>query len=53
MNAATVIMNKKQTSYFVLAAILRFLLMYSDYQQNITDRVEVSTALNAWKRSKP
>ena len=41
-----------QIIYFGLAGALRLLLMNSDYQNVIADRVEVSTALNSWKRSK-
>lgn len=37
-------------SNFILAGIIRFLLMNSEYQKIISDRVEVSTALNSWKR---
>ncbi|XP_014214639.1 phosphatidylinositol glycan anchor biosynthesis class U protein [Copidosoma floridanum] len=36
--------------YFFLAGVVRLLLMNSDYQNVIADRVEVSTALNSWKR---
>uniref|UniRef100_A0ABD2WT20 Phosphatidylinositol glycan anchor biosynthesis class U protein n=1 Tax=Trichogramma kaykai TaxID=54128 RepID=A0ABD2WT20_9HYME len=39
-----------QVVYFALAGVLRLLLMNSDYQSVIADRVEVSTALNSWKR---
>ncbi|XP_015607675.1 phosphatidylinositol glycan anchor biosynthesis class U protein isoform X2 [Cephus cinctus] len=41
---------KKQLSCFALAGAIRLLLMTSDYQTLITDRVEVSTALNSWKK---
>lgn len=41
-----------QVVYFALAGALRLLLMNSDYQSVIADRVEVSTSLNSWKRSK-
>lgn len=43
---------KNHIVYYALAGILRLLLMHSDYQNVIADRVEVSTALNSWKRSK-
>ncbi|XP_017794815.1 PREDICTED: phosphatidylinositol glycan anchor biosynthesis class U protein [Habropoda laboriosa] len=43
-------MTKQWLSNFVLAGTIRFLLMNSGYQKIITDRVEVSTALNSWKR---
>ncbi|XP_043483224.1 phosphatidylinositol glycan anchor biosynthesis class U protein [Leptopilina heterotoma] len=36
--------------YYTLAGVLRFLLMKSRYQEIISDRVEVSTSLNSWKR---
>lgn len=34
----------------ILAVAIRFLLMNSEYQEVISERVEVSTALNSWKR---
>lgn len=41
----------KQLVYnFLLAGAIRLLLMNSEYQQLISERVEVSTTLNAWKR---
>ena len=40
-----------QFIYFLLAGTLRLLLMNSDYQSIIANRVEISTALNSWKRS--
>lgn len=43
-------MTMKQLSCFALAGALRLLLMNSEYQKIISDRVEVSTALNSWKR---
>ncbi|XP_053994762.1 phosphatidylinositol glycan anchor biosynthesis class U protein [Hylaeus volcanicus] len=43
-------MSKQWLSNFVLAGTIRFLLMNSGYQKVISDRVEVSTALNSWKR---
>lgn len=43
-------MKIKWLSNFILAGIIRFLLMNSEYQKIISDRVEVSTALNSWKR---
>ncbi|OXU23368.1 hypothetical protein TSAR_012475 [Trichomalopsis sarcophagae] len=43
-------MMDNQIVYFGLAGALRLLLMNSDYQSVIADRVEVSTALNSWKR---
>ncbi|CAK9815747.1 Phosphatidylinositol glycan anchor biosynthesis class U protein [Anthophora quadrimaculata] len=43
-------MKKQWLSNFLLAGTIRFLLMNSGYQRIITDRVEVSTALNSWKR---
>lgn len=36
--------------YCALAGAIRPLLMYSEFQKIISDRVEVSTALNSWKR---
>ncbi|XP_058807125.1 phosphatidylinositol glycan anchor biosynthesis class U protein [Phymastichus coffea] len=41
---------KNHIVYYALAGVLRLLLMHSDYQNVIADRVEVSTALNSWKR---
>ena len=43
-------MWKQWLSNFALAGTIRFLLMNSEYQKVISDRVEVSTALNSWKR---
>ncbi|KZC10738.1 Phosphatidylinositol glycan anchor biosynthesis class U protein [Dufourea novaeangliae] len=43
-------MSKQWLSNFILAGTIRFLLMNSGYQKIISDRVEVSTALNSWKR---
>ncbi|XP_032664369.1 phosphatidylinositol glycan anchor biosynthesis class U protein [Odontomachus brunneus] len=43
-------MLKKWLSNFALAATIRWLLMNSEYQKIISNRVEVSTALNSWKR---
>lgn len=43
-------MMKQCLSNFLLAGTIRFLLMNSGYQKIISDRVEVSTALNSWKR---
>ncbi|KAG7205186.1 hypothetical protein KM043_018275 [Ampulex compressa] len=43
-------MSKNWFSNFILAGIIRLLLMNSEYQRIISDRVEVSTALNSWKR---
>ncbi|XP_076618731.1 phosphatidylinositol glycan anchor biosynthesis class U [Colletes latitarsis] len=43
-------MWKQWLSNFILAGTIRFLLMNSGYQKVISDRVEVSTALNSWKR---
>ncbi|XP_076754199.1 phosphatidylinositol glycan anchor biosynthesis class U [Xylocopa sonorina] len=43
-------MTKQWLSNFILAGTIRFLLMISEYQKVISDRVEVSTALNSWKR---
>lgn len=37
-------------SNFALAGTIRLLLMNSEYQRIISNRVEVSTALNSWKR---
>ncbi|XP_051173018.1 phosphatidylinositol glycan anchor biosynthesis class U protein [Leptopilina boulardi] len=36
--------------YYTLAGVIRFLLMKPRYQEIISDRVEVSTSLNSWKR---
>lgn len=43
-------MKKQWLSNFILAGTIRFLLMNSEYQKVISDRVEISTALNSWKR---
>ncbi|KAK2583792.1 hypothetical protein KPH14_009693 [Odynerus spinipes] len=43
-------MLKKWLSNIILAVAVRFLLMNSEYQKVISERVEVSTALNSWKR---
>ncbi|XP_011138085.1 phosphatidylinositol glycan anchor biosynthesis class U protein [Harpegnathos saltator] len=43
-------MSRKWLSNFALAATIRWLLMNSGYQKIISNRVEVSTALNSWKR---
>lgn len=43
-------MSIQWLSNYVLAGTIRFLLMNSEYQKVISDRVEVSTALNSWKR---
>lgn len=43
-------MSTKWLSNFALAGIIRLLLMNSGYQKIISNRVEVSTALNSWKR---
>lgn len=43
-------MKKQWLSNFVLAGTIRFLLMNSEYQKVISNRVEISTALNSWKR---
>ncbi|XP_060832375.1 phosphatidylinositol glycan anchor biosynthesis class U protein [Bombus pascuorum] len=43
-------MRKQWLSNFILAGTIRFLLMNSEYQKVISDRVEISTALNSWKR---
>lgn len=40
----------KRLSYCLLAGAIRFFLMNSEFQKIISDRVEVSTALNSWKR---
>lgn len=42
----------KRLSYCILAGAIRFILMNSEFQKIISDRVEVSTALNSWKRGK-
>lgn len=42
--------KKKWLSNFALAATIRWLLINSGYQKIISNRVEVSTALNSWKR---
>ncbi|EFN62573.1 Phosphatidylinositol glycan anchor biosynthesis class U protein [Camponotus floridanus] len=43
-------MSRKWLSNFALAGTIRLLLMNSEYQKTIGNRVEVSTALNSWKR---
>ncbi|XP_076234830.1 phosphatidylinositol glycan anchor biosynthesis class U [Calliopsis andreniformis] len=43
-------MSIQWLSNYILAGTIRFLLMNSEYQKVISDRVEVSTALNSWKR---
>ncbi|KAG5322551.1 PIGU protein, partial [Pseudoatta argentina] len=43
-------MSRKWLSNFVLAGTIRLLIMNSEYQKIIGNRVEVSTALNSWKR---
>lgn len=43
-------MSSKWLSNFALAGTIRLLLMNSEYQKIIGNRVEVSTALNSWKR---
>ncbi|KAL6449328.1 hypothetical protein ACFW04_000738 [Cataglyphis niger] len=43
-------MSRKWLSNFALAGTIRLLLMNSEYQKIIGNRVEVSTALNSWKR---
>lgn len=35
---------------FVLAGVLRYWLIVSDYQHSISNRVEISTPLNSWRR---
>ncbi|XP_015119674.1 phosphatidylinositol glycan anchor biosynthesis class U protein [Diachasma alloeum] len=40
----------ERVSYCALAGAIRLLLMNSEFQKIISDRVEVSTALNSWKR---
>ncbi|KAK0088811.1 hypothetical protein PV325_010605 [Microctonus aethiopoides] len=40
----------RRVSYCALASAIRFLLMNSEFQKIISERVEVSTALNSWKR---
>lgn len=42
----------RRVSYCALASAIRFLLMNSEFQKIISERVEVSTALNSWKRGK-
>lgn len=42
-------MSKQWLKNFALAGTIRLLLMNSDCQKIISDRVEVSTALNSWK----
>lgn len=37
---------------YAVAGLIRYWLIHSDYRQIIADRVEVSTALNSWKRGK-
>lgn len=44
-------MSKQWLSNFALAGTIRLLLMNSEYQKVISDRVEISTALNSWKRA--
>ncbi|XP_044740730.1 phosphatidylinositol glycan anchor biosynthesis class U protein [Chrysoperla carnea] len=36
---------------YVIAGAIRYLLMNSDYRKIITERVEISTPLNAWERA--
>ncbi|KYM99303.1 PREDICTED: phosphatidylinositol glycan anchor biosynthesis class U protein [Cyphomyrmex costatus] len=43
-------MSRKWLSNFALAGTIRLLIMNSQYQKIIGNRVEVSTALNSWKR---
>ncbi|XP_066583205.1 phosphatidylinositol glycan anchor biosynthesis class U protein [Prorops nasuta] len=43
-------MLKKWSFNIALASAIRLLLMNSEYQNTISNRVEVSTALNSWKR---
>ncbi|KYN40404.1 Phosphatidylinositol glycan anchor biosynthesis class U protein [Trachymyrmex septentrionalis] len=43
-------MSRKWLSNFALAGTIRLLIMYSTYQRIIGNRVEVSTALNSWKK---
>ncbi|XP_008549393.1 phosphatidylinositol glycan anchor biosynthesis class U protein [Microplitis demolitor] len=40
----------KQLLYCTLAGGIRLILMNSELQKTISDRVEISTALNSWKR---
>ncbi|XP_063979814.1 phosphatidylinositol glycan anchor biosynthesis class U protein [Diachasmimorpha longicaudata] len=40
----------ERLSYCALAGAIRLLLMNSEFQKIISNRVEVSTALNSWKR---
>lgn len=42
----------KQLLYCTLAGGIRLILMNSELQKTISDRVEISTALNSWKRGK-
>lgn len=42
--------SRSKLFYCVLAAAVRPLLMNSGFQKVISERLEVSTALNSWKR---
>lgn len=37
---------------FGLAGIVRYILIISNYAETIQNRVEITTPLNSWKRSK-
>ncbi|XP_034942316.1 phosphatidylinositol glycan anchor biosynthesis class U protein [Chelonus insularis] len=43
-------LTSKQFLYIGLASGIRFLLINSELQNTISERVEISTALNSWKR---
>ncbi|XP_012276913.1 phosphatidylinositol glycan anchor biosynthesis class U protein isoform X2 [Orussus abietinus] len=43
-------MKKRIFNNLILASAIRIFLMRSNYQSIISERVEVSTALNSWKR---
>lgn len=48
-------MDKKIRSWilmYFLGAFARLWLATSEYQKIISDRIEISTPLNSWKRSK-
>jgi len=40
------------TTSFVIAGLIRYLLIISKYAQIIQNRIEISTPLNSWKRVK-
>lgn len=44
-------MFKNLLANFGIAAVIRWLLMMSNFSNTIKNRVEISTPLNSWKRS--